>query len=271
LLKKIFKDGTVNVEQIINETKRYESEIAGILSRFTRTQDGFYIAHEDIPIFRQYVRELVDLFNDILGQNSYSQQITTDFNNGISNFMGTPSFRSVENVLSTVRAALTRFNRSPDLLIKKQAEDILRHRENVFVIHGRDEAKWRELKDILRSEFRLNPIVLLEQPDAGCNTLIEKFEHYAQTCSYAIAIFTPDDEIVLTDISYLQARPNVIYELGWFCGRLGRKGAMLLLKEGTTLFSDFGGIIQKRFSQNISEAVLEIKKDLVAAGVIDDV
>ena len=83
-------------------------------------------------------------------------------------------------------------------------------------------------------------------------------------------MFTPDDEVASERESYLQARPNVIYELGWFCGRLGRSGAMLLLKDGTSLFSDFGGIIQKRFSQNISEKVIEIKKDLVAAGVLDE-
>ena len=34
----------------------------------------------------------------------------------------------------------------------------------------------------------------MEQPDAGCKTVIEKFEKYAQTCTYAIAVFTPDDE-----------------------------------------------------------------------------
>ena len=73
------------------------------------------------------------------------------------------------------------------LLAQKQAQESLRHKENVFIIHGRDEAKWRELKDIVKSEFRLNPIVLFEQPDAGCQTVIEKFEHYAQTCTYAIA------------------------------------------------------------------------------------
>ncbi len=140
----------------------------------------------------------------------------------------------------------------------------------MFLIHGRDEAKWRELKDILKSEFRLNPIVLLEQPDAGCKTVIEKFEHYAQRCSYAIAVFTADDEVTSGGDTYLQVRPNVIYELGWFCGRLDRSGAMLLLKEGTSLFSDFGGIIQKRFTQNISEKVIEIKRDLVAAGVVDE-
>lgn len=260
----------MDASTIIAELKRYESELTGILGRFSQTRDGIHIGLGDDPLFRQYVRELIDLFNDIFGRNSYSVQIAGEFNEGVSNFVRIPSFKSVENIISIVRAALTRLERNPGLLERKKAAESLRHRENVFVIHGRDEAKWRELKDILKSEFRLNPIVLIEQPDAGCKTVIEKFEHYAETCSYAIAVFTPDDEVTSGNDTYLQARPNVIYELGWFCGRLGRSGAMLLLRDGTSLFSDFGGIIQKRFTQNISEKAIEIRRDLVAAGVLDE-
>jgi predicted nucleotide-binding protein len=260
----------MDADTIIAELKRYESELAGILSRFNRSRDCIRIDQADEPLFRQYVHEIKDLFNDALGGNSYSSQIAGEFNEGVSNFVGSPSYKSVENILSIVRASLTRFGRNPQLLERKKVEDALRHRENVFVIHGRDEAKWRELKDILKTEFRLNPIILLEQPDPGCKTVIEKFEHYAQKCTYAIAVFTPDDEVTSGDDKYLQARPNVIYELGWFCGRLGRSGAMLLLKEGTSLFSDFGGIIQKRFTKNVTEKVSEIKRDLVEAGILDE-
>lgn len=264
------EETVVDANQIIGEVKRYETELVGILSRFLHNRDSIHIGRGDAPILQQYVCELVDLFNDALGPNSYSRQISGEFYHGISNFTGSPSYKSVENILAVVRAALTRFTRSPELLTRKKAEEGLRHRENIFVIHGRDEAKRRELKDILMSEFRLNPIVLLEQPDAGCKTVIEKFERYAETCSYAIAVFTPDDEVLSDKVAYLQARPNVIYELGWFCGRLSRSGAMLLLKQGTSLFSDFGGIIQKRFEQNISEKIIEIRKDLIAAGVLDE-
>src|SRR5262249_117593 len=153
--------------------------------------------------YRQYVKELVDLFLDALGPNSYSEQIVQEFDSGISNFSGAPSYRSVESILALVRAALTRFERNPDLLLRKRVEENVRHPENVFIIHGRDEAKWRELKDLIAIRFRLNPIVLLEQPDAGCRTVIEKFEHYAPMCSYAIAVFTPDDEVTFSGDKYL--------------------------------------------------------------------
>ena len=254
---------------MVVELGKYHARLTDILSRFTRNHNSINIGEGDDPLFRQYVQELIDLFNDFLGTNTYSSRIAGEFNEGISNYLGSPSYKSVENITSVVSAALTRFTRNPPLRVQKKAAEALRHRENIFVIHGRDEAKWRELKDILISKFRLNPIVLLEQPDAGCKTVIEKFEHYAETCSYAIAVFTPDDEVASDKGTYLQARPNVIYELGWFCGRLGRSGAMLLLKDGTSLFSDFGGIIQKRFGTNISEKVIEIERDLVAAGILD--
>ena len=257
----------MNPDTVIGELERYEAELARILRGFKRTSTGIYIGEGDDSLYRQYARELVDLYNDALGLNVYSKQLSVEYSNGFGMY-SSASFKGVENVLAVVKASLTRLRRSPDLLAKRQSQDALRHRENIFIIHGRDEAKWRELKDIVKSEFRLNPIVLTEQPDAGCKTIIEKFEKYAQTCTYAIAVFTPDDQVRSGEDVYLQSRPNVIYELGWFCGALGRGGAMLLLKEGTELFSDFGGIIQKRFRTQIAERVIEVRRDLEAAGIL---
>jgi hypothetical protein len=44
---------------------------------------------------------------------------------------------------------------------------------------------------------------------------------------------------------------------------------MLLLQTGTSLFSDFGGIIRKVFTKNVSERTSEIRASLIAAGIID--
>lgn len=109
----------VDPDQIIGELRRYEHELSSILTRFTHSQDEIYIGRGDDPTFRQYVRELIDLFNDALGQNSYSRQIVGEFNDGVSNFTGSPSYKSVENILVVVRAALTRFTKNPELLVRK--------------------------------------------------------------------------------------------------------------------------------------------------------
>jgi predicted nucleotide-binding protein len=259
----------VEALQLVKELKIYEAKIEAIESGFVRTREGIWIAKGDEPLLRQYVRELSDLFNDALGPNNYSRQILDDFNQGIANYVHSPSLHSVQNILATVRAARTRIDRNPELLAKAGERSELREKQSVFIIHGRDEAKWRELKEIIRSDCKLNPIVLLEQPDHGCKTVIEKFEHYAPTCSYAIAVFTPDDEVTASGETYLQARPNVIYEVGWFCGVLTRSRVMLLLREGASIFSDFGGVLQKRFVRDVAEKTAEIKRELFAAGILD--
>ena len=140
--------------------------------------------------------------------------------------------------------------------------------ENIFIIHGKNEAKWRELQSIIKDDFKLNPIVLMEQPNAGSPTIIEKFERYAPTCSYAFAIFTPDDQIEKEGVTYLQARPNVLFELGWFCAYLGRPKVCILLQKGTEIFSDFDGVLQKRFNKEVKELYKDIADELKHAEVI---
>jgi len=133
----------------------------------------------------------------------------------------------------------------------------------VFIIHGHAEAKRRELKDLLKYEFNLDPIVLIDEPDQGASTLIEKFERYAPSCAYAIALITPDDLVNKDGEIYLQARPNVLLELGWFMANLGRNGVLLLVQgDNSKLPSDLSGIVTKRFNNNISEIALNIKREL---------
>ena len=66
--------------------------------------------------------------------------------------------------------------------------------KNVFVIHGRDEVNQLRLSKLLREDFNLSPVVLLDKPGRSAPT-IEKFEQHAKTCGYAIALFTADDKV----------------------------------------------------------------------------
>lgn len=55
-------------DQILTEFERYEAEFARIYASFKRTRDGIYIGQSDDPLYRQYVHEIVDLYNDVLGK-----------------------------------------------------------------------------------------------------------------------------------------------------------------------------------------------------------
>jgi hypothetical protein len=141
---------------------------------------------------------------------------------------------------------------------------------DVFIIHGHNKEATFELEKILKEKFHLNPVILVYEPGKG-RTLIEKFEQEGAHCSFAFAIMTPDDLVKVEGGFYTQARPNVIFELGWFYGKIGRNQTCILLKEGTEIHSDLDGISRIVFRDSITDKYLEIESELKSAGLIKKV
>ena len=86
-------------EETIKELENYRDELAGIMKRFVRSSDSYRIKREDDPRYRTIVIELVDLINDLIGKNKYSQLIYQLFTEGITNYFQTPSYKSIEDVI----------------------------------------------------------------------------------------------------------------------------------------------------------------------------
>lgn len=171
--------------------------------------------------------------------------------------------------LESIIERLELFEEAPSVTNKEpENNSMTADNKKVFIIHGHDETRLLELEKMLKDDFKLTPIILKDQPDGGASTIIEKFELYAPQCVYAIALFTPDDQVENGGKKYLQARPNVIYELGWFSAKLSRKKVMLVLKDGTDIFTDFQGIIQKRFKSQVVELYRDLHIELKAAGLV---
>ena len=87
-------------------------------------------------------------------------------------------------------------------------------------------------------------MILHEQSNQG-RTIIEKFERHADV-GFAVVLLTPDDVGGLqTDTGALEprARQNVIFELGYFLGRLGRGGVCAITKGGVEIPSDYSGVL----------------------------
>ena len=114
---------------------------------------------------------------------------------------------------------------------------------DVFVVHGTDDGPKDAVARFL-TKLGLEPVVLHEQPNQG-RTIIEKFEEYAQV-GFAVVLLTPDDEGGSRGQStdpQPRARQNVILELGFFLGKLGRRGTCALLKEDVEIPSDYDGVL----------------------------
>lgn len=128
-----------------------------------------------------------------------------------------------------------------------------------FIVHGQDEISKLQLKDYLQNTLKFKAIVLADQPNGG-KTIIEKFEYYADQSNIVFVLLTPDDKFDNT----VRARQNVIFELGYFLGKLGRKsGKIILLYKGNLeLPSDISGITYICIDNGIISAGEQIRKEV---------
>ena len=115
---------------------------------------------------------------------------------------------------------------------------------NVFIVHGHDQAAKHAIAGFVR-RLGLNPIILDEQANRG-QTIIEKFEENADEVGFAIVLLTPDDVGAPKDKQdelKPRARQNVVLELGYFMGKLGRERVCPLFKDDIENPSDIDGVV----------------------------
>ena len=131
-----------------------------------------------------------------------------------------------------------------DLSVASLSYTVVPGSRKVFVVHGHD----NEVKETVArflDRLGLEPIILHEQPSSG-RTVIEKFEIYSGDIAFAVVLLTPDDigsaANKPSDLK-ARARQNVIMELGYFMGRLGRFRVCALHKGSVELPSDYQGVL----------------------------
>jgi CheY-like chemotaxis protein len=136
-----------------------------------------------------------------------------------------------------------------------------------FIVHGHNETVKLALKNYLQNTVNFpEPIILHEQPNVG-RTIIEKFEDYAALSSLVFVLLTPDDIAANGDDPddfKRRARQNVIFEMGYFLGMLGRKSGrvLLLYHPPLELPSDLSGIVYIDISQGIEAVGEKIRREV---------
>jgi predicted nucleotide-binding protein len=112
----------------------------------------------------------------------------------------------------------------------------------VFIVHGHDSPAKIEVARLIE-RAGLTAIILHELPDVG-QTVIEKFERHGGSAGFAVVLLTPDDVGgPNNDQLKPRARQNVIGEMFWFAGKLGRRHVCALKKGDIEIPSDFAGVI----------------------------
>lgn len=132
----------------------------------------------------------------------------------------------------------------------------------VFVVYGHDEITQLKVTDFVQ-KLGLSPVILADKPNLGM-TIIEKLEENSDV-GFAIVLYTSDDFVQSGAETYKQPRPNVIFEYGYFMGKLGRKNIALLVNEEIKSHSDILGTGYIKLS-NDDGWKLQLAKELRAAG-----
>lgn len=133
----------------------------------------------------------------------------------------------------------------------------------IFVVHGHDEGA-REAVARYLERLGFEAIILHEQANKG-RTVIEKIEAHGEV-GFAVVLLTPDDVGGLEGESLQpRARQNVLLELGYFVGRLGRARVCALKRGEVEVPSDFGGVVYETFDDHGAWKTA-LGKELEAAG-----
>jgi len=146
-----------------------------------------------------------------------------------------------------------------------EPEIIPQDQNKIFIVHGHDEEAKLSVARFLE-RLGIEVVILHEQPNGG-RTIIEKFEDYSDV-SFAVVLLTPDDlggpknspEELLP-----RARQNVIFELGFMIGKLGRERVCALHKGEVEIPSDFSGVLWIRMDAG-GAWQFKLAKEIKAAG-----
>lgn len=200
-------------------------------------------------------------------------------------FVGqSPSAREVQaNIQENVSGAVVRLNTLIEMMEEK-LEDARGHADtpsrlpspkelqpkrsskSVFVVHGHDEGLRESVARFL-GRLDLEPVILHEQADKG-RTIIEKFEAHSDV-DFAVVLFTPDDVGYAANREHeKRARPrqNVVLELGFFIGRLGRGKVCVLHKGDMEMLSDIAGVLYVAVEQS-GHWQLRLAQEIKASGI----
>lgn len=263
---------TNTVDEILSKFNDFLTELISIVSQARNTGD-FERAREDLKRWKgRTVSFLRTNVSEIEGENLDKKRK--------GSFIMGAQLENLSDEVDMYRAYIVslaediknhpeeiKVTKLDEVNMKSQKAAEIPSTKTVFIIHGHDEVNLLRLKELLRERWHLEPLVLMNEPDTG-RTLIEKFEQEAQRASFAVALLSADDEIKNSNEDYFQPRPNVVFELGWFYGRLGRDRVCIFSKKGIKMHSDLAGIMRKDFDESIIDKAVELEVELKKAGLI---
>ncbi len=140
-------------------------------------------------------------------------------------------------------------------------------KQKVFVVHGHNDSMKQTVARTLE-KIGLNAIVLHEQVSRG-RTIIEKFEDFSDV-KYAVVLLSADDigysKKEGFDKKSQRARQNVVFEMGFFVGMLGRENVSVIVETSNNFEKpgDYDGVIYIGYEKGWR---MKLGKEMSGAGL----
>lgn len=140
--------------------------------------------------------------------------------------------------------------------------------QNIFIVHGHDTAAKDAVHLFLLRLTGKDAIIMHEQGNEG-QSLMNKLETSAATASYAVVLLTADDEgKAKNDADFSpRGRQNVVFEMGYFMGKLGVKKVAVLYEAGVEEPGDVRGMVYISYNATYgTEWKAKLAGELIKAG-----
>lgn len=177
-----------------------------------------------------------------------------------NHFLNSKKYKKEIEEIDSLRENMSWLKSDSDRLLQRKiqkkisalAREVIDETKKIFIVHGRN-INMRDKVSSALGRLKLDYVILESEHNGGA-TIIEKFLKYSLDCEYAIILFSADDIGKLNNSDELEKfrpRQNVILELGYFLGTIGRENLIILHETNKQIEkpSDFDGIVYEPFDE----------------------
>ena len=246
-----------DLEKIINKVKypnkiqdKLEYLIKYLYENKSHTTNGFALSEENSLKFGIKDKVEIDLVFTLAEQENILTIKPRFASGGGLCFLASNGIIRAENLLANVEKDVTMNNEEKKLFNK------------CFLVHGRNDSKKLEVARFIEKDLKKEVIILHEQASRS-KTIIEKIESHSDV-DFAVCLYTADDIGSINEVNSnlkKRARQNVVFEAGYFIGKLGRENVIILMDSDVEKPSDNDGIIYLSFDNQWKD---ELRKEIKA-------
>lgn len=213
---------------------------------------------KNIALYTNWFLESRELFNEYFDNSEMTFKEFCEFNTSGNGFSLSSKFSRTYPLFKILIKKIEEGN------IKKNLKKEQPMNNKIFIVHGHNNELKLEVARFIETDFKKEAIILHERPNKG-REILGKFEDEANV-DLAIALWTKDDlgQVNESSESKPRARQNVIFETGYFIGKLGREKVIVIIEDGLESPSDYSGLMYISASEwkyKLGKEISEIYKE----------